>query len=124
MRPHTGASPLTCRSDFEICPVFRGNDLLALMLNCLCHSALDGGGFIETALPLRSRGTRDPTIAATVAVARLWMLHCVVAFVPFIWQFCDLRVALERGDFSGEEASVFGDGFHGHTIGFHTTHDR
>ena len=33
MRPNKGASPLTCRSEFEIVPVFRRNDLLALMLN-------------------------------------------------------------------------------------------
>ena len=30
---HMGAPPLTCRSDFEMVLVFRGNDLLALMLN-------------------------------------------------------------------------------------------
>ena len=29
------APSLTCRSDFEMALVFRGNDLLALMLNCL-----------------------------------------------------------------------------------------
>ena len=29
---HTGASPLTCRSDFEIVLVFRADDLSALML--------------------------------------------------------------------------------------------
>ena len=33
MRPHKDASPLTCRSFLEIVPVFRANDLLALMLN-------------------------------------------------------------------------------------------
>ena len=38
---------------YENLDVFRRNDLLALMLNCLCHSALASGGFIETALPLR-----------------------------------------------------------------------
>ena len=37
--------------------VFRGNDLLALMLNCLCHSALAGGGRGATALPISV--TRD-----------------------------------------------------------------
>ena len=38
--PLSGASPLTCRSILKCLVVFLGNDLLALMLNCLCHSAL------------------------------------------------------------------------------------
>ena len=41
--PHTGASPLTCRSQSKNLDVFPENDLLALMLNCLFQLRLGGG---------------------------------------------------------------------------------
>ena len=47
--------------DFEKLVVFRWNDLLALMLNCLCHSAL----------PFYDGEAPSLRIAATVAVSRL-----------------------------------------------------
>ena len=63
--------------DFEKLVVFRGNDLLALMLNCLCHSALLFYGGETPSL----------RIAATVAVSRLCPFHCFIAlFLPF-WFF-------------------------------------
>ena len=80
----------------SILVVFPGNDLLALMLNCLRHSALvrrRSRGDRPTVLGIgrrglrpsrfRSRRTRDPTIAATAAVARLWMFHSIDAIFPF-----------------------------------------
>ena len=48
--PISGASPLTYRSYSEKLDVFRLNDLLALMLNCLCQLRLGGGG-LRTSRP-------------------------------------------------------------------------
>ena len=49
-----------------------------------------------------------------------YRFNCLWA-CSFHLQFYDLRLVLERGDFVGGEAGVFGDGFHSHAVGFHLT---
>ncbi len=45
----------------------------------------------------------------------------VYGLSPFIVSFHDLRLVLERGDFGGGKAGVFGNGFHDHAVGLHLT---
>ena len=49
-----------------------------------------------------------------------YRFNCLWAF-SFHCQFPRFEIGLQRGDFVGGEAGVFGDSFHGHAVGFHAT---
>ena len=70
--PSSGASPLTCRSRFNIGRIL-AERLVSVDAKLSFSTPLGrrgGGGRGATALPFRSRGTRDPTRRGTVAAWR------------------------------------------------------
>ena len=81
---------ISTRTSFkiEICPVFRENDLLALTLNRLCHSALGGA---HTPLALRATSPILGEELLSIPLRRPWQVlrlayarFTVLSFVPSI----------------------------------------
>ena len=87
MRPYTGASPLTCRPQFNIGRISRER-LVSVMLNCLCQLRLDWAA-VSSKPPyhFRSRGTRDPTVACGSRRLPTYVRFTVLCLCSFHFRF-------------------------------------